>query len=132
MAVGRDLGDEVELALDHGGHGAQEFGEALAILFQVAKHVGDGLDGGHAVGGGLATDLAVQTGRQRRQAQARQRRQPWIGLEQFLRLRPSSVENHQRDGRREVSRLDVDGVGALETGGTRCPTPALGARPGRR
>ena len=65
MAIRRDLGDEVKLALDHGGHGAQKFGEALAILFQVAEHMGDGLDGGHAVGGGLAADLTVQAGRDR-------------------------------------------------------------------
>ena len=99
----------VQLRVDHRLERPQQRREPLRIALERAQHLRQGLDGRHAMIGGLAPDPVV-AGRARREPDLRQRRQRGVALQQLARLPPGPVDDHQRDRTRRIRLREIDRV----------------------
>ena len=116
----------VQLRVDHRLERPQQRREPFRIALERAQHLRQGLDGRHAMIGGLAADPVV-AGRARREPDLRQRRQRGVALQQLARLPPGAVDDDQRDrtGRFASARSIAFGPGNSRYVG---PPPASAAR----
>ncbi len=95
MAAARAGLDVADLHLDHRVERPQQRLEALAVALQMTEHMGQRLDRGHAVEGGLAPNGVVCALLGRGEAQLRQTQQRRVGFQQPLRLAPGPVDQDE-------------------------------------
>ncbi len=101
------LGAALELVVDHRDERGEHRREAVGLALELAEHLGDGLDGGDAVVGGLLADPVVRRPA-RPEPDPRERLEQRVDPVDLLRERPGAVEHEQRRGRRVDQRRGID------------------------